>query len=173
MWLKFNKEVFKIDNQLIQELLDCLKKIVDSSKNIDIPKFGSKGRLSLSGTNYDFYFDLNRSGHRLPKCTFQLRERNHKGDILFRFDLIGKEHPNPKGNYPYSGQLIECPHVHFATYKDYGIGVALPLSDPLVRLNIPESELNNLVLCLKKTLVRLNVANVESFAYTENTMLDV
>ena len=167
------KEVFKIDNQLIQELLDCLKKIVDSSKNIDIPKFGSKGRLNLSGTNYDFYFDLNRSGHRLPKCTFQLRERNHKGDILFRFDLIGKEHPNPKGNYPYSGQLIECPHVHFATYKDYGIGVALPLSDPLVRLNIPESELNNLVLCLKKTLVRLNVANVESFAYTENTMLDV
>lgn len=51
--------------------------------------------------------------------------------------------------------------------------MALPLSDPLVRLNIPESELNNLVLCLKKTLVQLNVANVESFSYTENTMLDV
>lgn len=165
--------VVKIDIDLMQELLDCLKRITDESKTIKLPNLGKRDKLHLSGTNYDFYFDLNRNGHRLPKCTFQLRETNHKSDILFRFDLIGREHPNPPGNYPYSRQIMECPHVHFSTYKNFGIKVALPLSDPLVRLNISKDDMQNLLICLKKTLHRLNVANINSFIYTEDTTLDI
>lgn len=151
----------------MQEMIQCLKKIIDNNSQISIPSFGEKSMLKLHGINYDFFFDLNRSGHRRPKCTFQLREFYNKSDVLFRFDVIGKAHPNPKGNYAYSDQCIECPHVHISTYKDFGIAVALPLNDPLVKINLGTQGTDDLINCLKQVFKKINVANYSSFHYNQ------
>ena len=72
--------------------------------------------------------------------------------------------------------LAVAMRVSQQTVGAWETGRAIPGSDTLGELadyfNVTTDYLLG-VLCLKKTLVRLNVANVESFAYTENTMLDV
>lgn len=150
-------------------MLTSLKYIVENkNKIITIPKIGEKDCLSLHSNNYDFLFDLNRGGHKKSKCTFQLR---HGSRPLLRFDLIGKAHFNPVGDYTYSGQTVECPHVHLADFKGYGIKVALPLNDPIVRIKLNEYGTNDLIFCLKETLIRVNVANRDDFNYNEATEL--
>jgi hypothetical protein len=163
-----------LDTNEVHTLINALKSIVDENNGIiTIPDYGTYGILNLKGTNYNFYFDLNRQGHRSPKCTFQLRETKHKSDVLLRVDLFGRPHINPIGNYKYSGQEIPCPHIHLADYKDFGISVAIPLSDPLASIKLGKSGTDDLVDCLKKVLHRINAANYKYFRYNENKNLEI
>ena len=73
----------------------------------------------------------------------------------------------------YSGQEIPCPHIHLADYKDFGISVAIPLSDPLASIKLGKSGTDDLVDCLKKVLHRINAANYKYFRYNENKNLEI
>jgi len=156
-----------VDLTDIRQMIAELKMIIDYKPGaaITIPVKNDKTCLKLHGTNYDYLFDLNRKGHRKPKCTYQLRDENSKSKVLFRLDLIGRPHPNPSGDYDYAGMLINCPHVHLADFPDYGIAVALPLDAPESRIHLKESDIHNLIFCLQATLERLNVANRTDFHY--------
>ncbi len=69
-----------MDMQEIENMINSLKTIIEDGRYIDIPRFGEKDTISLKSANYTFTVDLNRSGHKKPKCTFQLRENNHKDE---------------------------------------------------------------------------------------------
>lgn len=155
-----------MDTSEITEMIDCLKQLKNDSQEILIPAFGNKDQFELHGANYDFFMDLNRSGHRLEKCTFQLREKLRKSIILVRFDLVGRSHTNPIGDYRHAGENIPCPHVHFANFEPVGIGAALPLDDPLVRIAL--SQKTEYIAGLKEFLTRINVGNRTDFRYTLN-----
>ncbi|MFC6165301.1 DUF6978 family protein [Lactiplantibacillus dongliensis] len=151
----------------VRQMINELKMIVNIALDdaITVPVKNDKACINLHGTNYDYLFDLNRKGHRKPKCTYQLRDANAKSKILFRIDLIGRPHPNPAGNYAYADEILECPHVHLADFPVYGIAVALPLDAPEVHMHLNPSDINNLISCLKVTFERLNVANRTDFKY--------
>lgn len=160
-----------MENLEISDMINSLKRLLHEDKIINLPTQGKSLLLDLHSSNYDFLFDINRKGHKLIKCTFQLREINHRSDPLIRFDLIGKAHPNPVGSYGHAGERIPCPHVHMANFPEYGIAVALPINDPMVRLNIPASAYNDILFCLNEILARINVANRDDFRYTLNQEL--
>jgi len=103
----------------VRQMINELKMIVNISLDdaITVPVKNDKACINLHGTNYDYLFDLNRKGHRKPKCTYQLRDANAKSKILFRIDLIGRPHPNPAGNYAYADEILECPHGSFGRFS--------------------------------------------------------
>lgn len=165
------KEGEDMDNSVFTDMIESLKELVYDHQDILIPKFGVKDKYKLHASNYDFEMDLNRAGHKLEKCTFQLRDAINKDTVLVRFDLIGRTHPNPPGNYPYADEDIVCPHVHFANYSSGGIAIALPLSDPLVKMNLSNDELLDIIKALKAFLQRINVGNRDDFHYNINEEL--
>ena len=65
-----------------------------------------------------FLIDVNRKGKfRLTRCAYQ--ERYMRVIVLVRLDINGSPHDNPElysgiidSLVPYSGQTIECPHLH-------------------------------------------------------------
>ncbi|WP_420814205.1 DUF6978 family protein [Loigolactobacillus bifermentans] len=124
-----------------------------------VPRSGNHTRYTLHSYQLQFELDINRAGHRLEKCTFQLRQQHL---ILVRLDLIGRTHLNPPGNYPYANQAIPCPHIHLADYRSDGIAIALPLPASIVRIDISDA---NILLILIIFLQRINVVNRNYFTY--------
>jgi hypothetical protein len=159
-----------LDINQINDLIQCLKRIINENTEIVIPQFGEKDKIELKSSKYLFIVDLNRKGHKKPKCTFQLREQQHKDLALLRLDLVGREHENPPGDYPLAGQVIPCPHIHIA-HPEFGSSIAFPLDDPYVRMFLTEDELKDLALVLKKFLERCNVGNIDDYKYYYNLSL--
>lgn len=156
-----------MENDLINELILSLKRIIHHETVIDIPSFGEKSTVPLKSSNYYFTLDINRSGHKKQKVTFQLRENSHKTDPLIRLDVIGRSHPNPPGDYDLADRIIECPHIHFAS-SEYGLAIAYPLDHPIVRMNLTPNVLEDLGETLKIFMDRINVANIDSYDYNYN-----
>ena len=76
----------------ITKMIEAVKQIIEKNDYIDLPLFQNSSQLRLKGNNYNFILDLNRKGHRRPKCTFQLREKRNKEQPLVRVDIIGRPH---------------------------------------------------------------------------------
>jgi hypothetical protein len=148
----------------IQELINSLKMILNEGPDIVIPNPGNKDKIELKSSSYLFVVDLNRSGHKKPKCTFQLREQQHKDYPLLRLDLVGRTHPNPSGDFPLAGQEIPCPHIHIAD-PDYGQSIAYPLNHNYAKLFLTDNELEDLAIVLKSFLERCNVGNINEYNY--------
>ena len=157
----------EMDNHELYEMIESLKKIIVSDSFIALPSSGQAITLDASGKNYDFLLDINRQSYRRPKCTFQLRDKDNKSRILFRFDLIGKNHPNPPGDFEYSDMKISCPHVHIATHP-LGTAYAYPLDAKEINIYLDENDYEDIILALKSFLVRINIANRNDFQYTLN-----
>lgn len=147
---------------LINELINSLKKILHQEGTIYIPDSGQKDKIELKDSKYLFTVDLNRKGHRKPKCTFQLRENQNKDYPLLRLDLIGRTHVNPPGDYPNANEEIPCPHLHIA-HPDYGDSIAYPLDDNYARMFLTEEEIEDLAKVLKSFLERCNVGNINEY----------
>lgn len=76
---------------------------------------------------------------------------------LVRIDIIGRPHQNPDGDFKWANQVVKCPHLHRADFPKYGTHVAVPLLKDNGNFKLSEQDLNNLILCLKKSLKFLNV----------------
>lgn len=155
----------------IHELIDSMKRILQENKTIHVPDSGTENKIELKNPNFLFIVDLNRKGHYKPKCTFQLREQQHKDYPLLRLDLIGRAHPNPPGDYPLSEQEIPCPHIHIAD-PDYGARIAYPLDHPYAKMYLTDDDLENLAAALGSFLKRCNVGNINEYSIEyQNTLL--
>lgn len=141
----------------ISKMIESIKQIIEQNQYIHIPPFGQSKQLNLKSNNYVFFLDLNRKGHKRPKCTFQLREKRNKELPLVRIDIIGRPHQNPDGDFKWANQVVKCPHLHRADFPKYGTHVAVPLLKDNGNFKLSEQDLNNLILCLKKALKFLNV----------------
>lgn len=151
-----------MDIHLINELIKSLKMIISSNKIINIPEFGQKDKIELKGESYSFIVDLNRSGYKKPKCTFQLRETHYRDKPLLRLDLIGRKHKNPPGDFDYAEQDIPCPHLHILD-PDYGTSIAYPLDSKYAKIILTEEILTDLAAVLKEFLKRCNVGNIHDY----------
>jgi hypothetical protein len=151
--------------ETINELINSLKEIINNDPNIFIPIAGERNRIELKSNSYLFTVDLNRSGHKKPKCTFQLREQQQKDQPLLRLDLIGRTHVNPPGNYELAGEEIPCPHLHIA-HPEYGDSIAYPLNNNYAKIFLTENEQKDLIKVLKSFLERCNVENIETYKYS-------
>lgn len=161
-----------MDLQLIHELINSLKMIIEDNKNIKIPNSGEQDRIELKSNNYMFFVDLNRGGHKKPKCTFQLREQQNSDSPLLRLDLIGRTHPNPPGDYPYANEEIPCPHLHIA-HPEYGSSIAFPLNTTYANMYLSDEDIENLVIVLTKFLERCNVGNISEYDFNmQNSIFD-
>lgn len=138
--------------------------ILDEGPVITIPNIGNKDKIELKSSSYLFFVDLNRTGHKKPKCTFQLREQQHKDYPLLRLDLVGRTHPNPPGDNPLAGQEIPCPHIHIAD-PDFGSTIAYPLDHNYAKIFLTDNELEDLAIVLKSFLERCNVGNINEYDY--------
>lgn len=155
----------------ITKMIEVVKQIVEKDNCINLPPFRSADKLNLKGNNYNFVLDLNRKGHRRPKCTFQLREKRNKEQPLVRVDIIGRPHKNPDGDFEWSNQIVECPHLHRADFPKFGTRVAVPLLEENKNFQLSQNDLNHLCDCLKKTLIFLNVDNINSYKFQEQENL--
>jgi len=95
-----------LSNNEVKALIECLKFIIHSKKEIYLPPFGEQ--VQLEATNSDstikFLIDINRKGHmNIKKLTLQLRYRYT--DVLVRVDF-GAKHTNPDGT------VLDEPHIH-------------------------------------------------------------
>ena len=54
----------------ISKMIESIKQIIEQNQYIHIPPFGQSKQLNLKSNNYAFFLDLNRKGHKRPKCTF-------------------------------------------------------------------------------------------------------
>lgn len=165
-----------MNNQLdrikeIKTMIKCLKEIVEKEKEIQIPSFRHADQIHLTGDNYNFLLDLNRKGHKRPKCTFQLREKRNKDHPLVRVDLIGPSHHNPTGDFKWNNEDIKCPHLHRADFPKYGMHVAVPLLEENDNFQLTQSDLKHLIKCLQKTLEFLNVQNIDKYEIIEQGSL--
>ncbi|NCU16829.1 DUF6978 family protein [Pallidibacillus pasinlerensis] len=159
-----------MDLNTINELIDCLKKIIHQSQSIDIPKKGESLKLELKSTSFYFFIDINRKGRKKPKCTFQLREHQHKDKPLLRLDILGPAHPNPPGDFPYAGEIISCPHLHIA-HPEYGDSIAYPLNNVYAKMYLTEEELKEIEILLRKFLERCNVGNINDYTFNYQSEL--
>ncbi|MCA0970832.1 hypothetical protein LCM20_09540 [Halobacillus litoralis] len=148
----------------IHDLINCLKRILHQNSTIPIPNQGSKEKIELTSTKYSFVVDLNRSGHKKPKCTFQLRAQHYRDTPLLRLDLIGRAHSNPPGDYPLANERIPCPHIHII-HPDYGDKIAYPLDDSYAKMYLKDESLEDLAYVLKQFLKRCNVGNIDEYEY--------
>lgn len=155
----------------ITKMIEAVKQIIEKNDHIDLPLFQNSSQLRLKGNNYNFILDLNRKGHRRPKCTFLLREKRNKEQPLVRVDIIGRPHQNPVGDFKWSNKVIPCPHLHRADFPKYGTYVAVPLLEKNENFQLSQNDLNNLCECLKKTLKFLNVDNINSYNFREQESL--
>ncbi|WP_424475352.1 DUF6978 family protein [Oceanobacillus kimchii] len=159
-----------MEQSLIDELIQSLKRIIDKKDLIRLPEAGFYEKLNLKSTDYSFIIDINRKGRKKPKFTLQLRNNNSKDAPLIRLDLLGPPHSNPPGDFSFSGELIPCPHIHIAN-SEYGLKIAYPLNNKYAKMFLTENEQDDLVLVLKNFLSRCNVANVNDFEYLYQTEL--
>ncbi|HLS08002.1 DUF6978 family protein [Lentibacillus sp.] len=148
--------------EVIQELINSLKEILQEEKTIQIPNTGEKDKIELKSSSYMFTVDLNRRGIRKPKCSFQLREQQHKEYPLLRLDLIGRTHTNPPGEHPFSKEDIPCPHIHIA-HPDYGDSIAYPLNSTYAKIFLTKDELEDLAKVLETFLKRCHVGNIDEY----------
>lgn len=153
-----------MNQSIIDQLINSLKRIVESNNTIDIPSSSEKGIIELKSKNHLFIVDMNRNGHKKPKCTFQLRNQENKDQPLLRLDLIGRNHTNPPGDYHLAGQTIPCPHIHIA-HPDYGDNIAYPLNDTYAKMYLTDEEINDLMIVLQEFLKRCNVGNIDSYNF--------
>lgn len=151
----------------INKMIESIKQIIEERYYINLPVFGQARQLHLQSKDYMFLLDLNRKGYKKQKCTFQLREKRNKEQPLVRIDIIGKPHQNPEGDFKWANQVIDCPHLHRADFPKFGIHVAVPLLEDNNNFRLSQDDLNNLIICLKKTLKFLKVKNRNDFQFQE------
>lgn len=123
------------------DALFAMPKRPKSSGSYTFPHAGSKLNIecvSLDGREI-FLFDINRSGIKVTKCTYQKRARQI--EILRRLDIDGPPHPNPvvvsvplDFLAPYNGIEIPCPHLHIYV-KGFAHRWAIPAPAELVNSN--------------------------------------
>ena len=159
-----------LDTKLINELINCLKRIVQETPKFHIPEKGFYDNLNLKSSEFAFIVDVNRKGRKKSKFTLQLRNKANKETPLLRLDLIGPDHPNPEGDFPFSGEVIPCPHLHIA-HPEYGDSIAYPLSSKYANMYLSEAQFDDLVFILKSFLKRCNVGNIDDIAYEYQTEL--
>lgn len=123
------------------DALFAMPKKTKSSGSYTFPYAGSK--LTVELVSFDgrefFLFDINRSGIRVTKCTYQKRARQI--EILRRLDIDGPPHPNPvvvsvpmDFLAPYNGIEIPCPHLHIYV-EGFAHRWAIPAPAELVNSN--------------------------------------
>lgn len=159
-----------MDTPNFTEMILVLKRLIYSQKNISLPPKGSKVTYEAESVKYNFLIDFSRCGYKKIRCTFQLREKSNKSEILYRFDFIGRNHPNPPGDYDLADRNIPCPHVHLSTHP-MGIAVALPLEHPMVKIAITEEDFKDIRKAFLAFLEKLNVGNRLDYSYTVNEEL--
>lgn len=153
-----------MENALINNLINELKRIIDEDNPIWLPESGNRSSINLKSANYFYKIDVNRTGHKFVRFTIQLRENSHKSSVLMRLDAIGKSHDNPPGDYEYADQSIDCPHMHIAS-AEYGLSVAYPMDATIVNMTLTEEMITNMIDTLREFLARVNVANRDSYEY--------
>lgn len=150
----------------IDELINSLKRLLIDDNIINIPNSNSKELLEGKSAHSEiFLIDLNRKGRKIKRYTLQLRPKRAKELPLLRLDLIGPDHPNPPGNFPYSDQTIPCPHLHIA-HEGFGDSIAVPLNTETANLYLSNEELQDFVKVTKTFLKRCNIINVEDFRFS-------
>ncbi|PAD21651.1 DUF6978 family protein [Terribacillus saccharophilus] len=147
-----------MDIKQINYLIDCLKMLLHRNPDLVIPVVGNKMKLELKSDKHLFLIDVNRAGHKKPKCTYQLREQQQKDFPLMRLDLLGPTHKNPPGDFELADQDIPCPHIHIAD-PEYGTSIAYPLNHKYANMYLTDEETKDLALVLQKFLKRCNVGN--------------
>jgi hypothetical protein len=162
--------VINLDLEKINEYINCLKMIVYENPQYILPEKGDCDQIELKSKHFLFLVDVNRKGRKKPKFTLQLRNKASKESPLLRLDLIGPDHPNPEGDFPYSGEIIPCPHLHIA-HPDYGAAIAYPLNTEYANIYLTEEQYEDLILILKKFLIRCNVGNIDDLEYEFQTEL--
>ena len=159
-----------MDINEINELISCLKRIVYDKPIFYIPSKGHYENIDLKSSEFLFIVDVNRKGRKKPKFTLQLRSKANKDTPLLRLDLIGPDHPNPEGDFPFSGEIIPCPHIHIA-HPDYGDAIAFPLNEEYANIYLTKEQLDDLVIVLKTFLKRCNVGNIGDIKFEYQTEL--
>lgn len=153
-----------LEQGLIDELIATLKMIVYDNPTFTLPNRGAADSLNLKSNNFYFFIDVNRRGRKKPKFTLQLREQKNRDKPLLRLDILGPEHPNPEGNFPYAGEIIPCPHIHIA-HEDYGTAIAYPLNEEYAKMYLSEDEISDLILTLKAFLNYCRVGNIRDMNF--------
>ncbi|AMQ06786.1 DUF6978 family protein [Sporosarcina psychrophila] len=148
----------------INELINCFKMILYENPTFHIPENGSYENLDLKSSNFSFIVDINRRGRKKPKFTLQLRDQRNKDNPLLRLDMLGPDHSNPDGSFPYSGEVVPCPHIHIA-HPEYGTSIAYPLNEEYAKMYLNNEQIDDLVLILKEFLKRCNVGNIEDIDF--------
>ena len=67
-WMNRMQEKEQLEE--ISKMIESIKQIIEQNQYIHIPPFGQSKQLNLKSNNYVFFLDLNRKGHKRPKCTF-------------------------------------------------------------------------------------------------------
>lgn len=159
-----------MDLQTIQQLINSLKMLIEDNNIITIPNHGTQTNLNAKSRTNHFIVDINRKGNRLPKFTLQLREKSNKELALLRLDILGPAHPNPIGDFPFSGEVIPCPHLHVA-HPDFGSSIAYPLNNEYANIYLNEAEISDLILILHRFLERCNIGNIQDYQYLKQNEL--
>src|SRR5690625_1566177 len=159
-----------MDQQTIDDLINSLKRIVYDNPEFQSPEKGFYDYLDLKSSEFAFIVDVNRKGRKKPKFTLQLRSRANRDVSLLRLDIFGPDHPNPEGDFPYSGEVIPCPHIHIA-HPGYGDSIAYPLNDEYANIYLTTVQRSDLVLILTKFLERCNTANIRDVTFNHQTEL--
>lgn len=159
-----------LDINIINELINCLKRIILEKPIFHLPQKGFYDKIDLKSSEFLFIIDVNRKGRKKPKFTLQLRNKATKDAALLRLDLIGPDHPNPEGDFPFADETIPCPHIHIA-HPDYGDGIAYPLNTEYANMYLTEKQFDDLVFILKLFLERCNVGNINDMTYEYQTEL--
>lgn len=159
-----------MDLEQIDEYINCIKKIIYDNPKFILPDNGNYDKIDLKSKHFLFIVDVNRKGRRKPQFTLQLRNKAFKETPLLRLDLIGPDHPNPEGDFPYSGEKIPCPHLHIA-HPGYGDSIAYPLNSEYAKMYLTKEQLEDLIYVLKSFLKRCNVDNIDDLEYEYQTDL--
>lgn len=152
-----------MDNALITEFINCLKKLNHSNSIINLPKRGEYKQLKANSSNYTFVIDVNLKG-RKGNITLQLRSLNHQDKPIIRLDISGPDHQNPEGNFDGAGEIIPCPHIHIAQ-EGYGDSIAYPINHDSTRLYLTNECINDLVIVLRQFLDYINTGNIHDFEF--------
>lgn len=148
----------------IDNLINSLKRLLLDTTLINIPDFNNKELIEAKSHSDFFYIDLNKQGRRLKRYTLQLRAKRKKELPLLRLDLVGPDHPNPPGNFPFAGEKIPCPHIHIAK-EGYGDKIAYPLNSKTAGLYLTEEELEDFIQVTQKFLDKCNVVNLNTYSF--------
>lgn len=153
-----------MEQDLIDELINCLKMIEDNVSIFNLPSKGFQDSIDLKSHSHYFLVDINRKGRKKPQFTLQLRNKSYKDFPLLRLDIIGPPHPNPEGDFPYAGESIPCPHIHIANEK-YATKIAYPLNEEYAKMYLTDDQLSDLIETLKEFLKYCNVGNINTVKF--------